>query len=243
MPKFIAATAALSAALLSTTVPVSVSAALNAAGGDLVRGDVAPVSVSVGTNTCGARGSPQTPRGLDTYADMSDSEFVSALGGDWHVLSTINWFMKGWSCFKGHLVVDTQATDNNSSSSCVTANWSFKVPLLGEQSMTDQLCMEPESEGTQRLEGLVLKSLSMPSWLRKLLSEEAREVRVLAVSPRTSQGEIDWIVLFDCANWITPYGELFVMSRTETLPEDQLNHIHEIVKANGVSDFNLLGTC
>eukprot|EP00455_Lapot_gusevi_P027602 TRINITY_DN2929_c0_g1_i1.p1 TRINITY_DN2929_c0_g1~~TRINITY_DN2929_c0_g1_i1.p1 ORF type:complete len:109 (+),score=41.86 TRINITY_DN2929_c0_g1_i1:512-838(+) len=84
---------------------------------------------------------------------------------------------------------------------------------------------------------LTLTSLSIPSWLRPAMGEAARPVRVLGVDVG-----LKWIILFDCANWLTPSGELFVLSRFPVLSDSDLALAHKIVIQNGADDFKMLDT-
>lgn len=158
--------------------------------------------------------------------------------GEWYVLSRINWFEKGWSCFRGNFSLTPPGRDAVQNLTC---SWSFHVPLLGTQHMVDQLSSPGDASPTDVLS---LRSLSMPSWLRKILQEEHRGVRVIDIAPPPIQGsDISWVVLFDCGNLPTPSGELFVLSRTPTLPSHVLAGIRSVVAKNGITDFELLGLC
>mmetsp|Transcript_81299 Transcript_81299/g.161374 ORF Transcript_81299/g.161374 Transcript_81299/m.161374 type:complete len:208 (-) Transcript_81299:104-727(-) len=176
---------------------------------------------------CGGRASPIETLHLREWNLSSGVELLHMLEGHWYVVSSINWFEKGWSCFEG----DFKRVANGSQ---VTCSWSFTVPFVGRQRMTDQLSYP----NATKVDSLSLRSLSMPEWLRKLLDEEQRGVRVIAVSPPPRP--LEWAVLFDCANWVTPTGELFVLSRTPILPDDHLESVRRVVRDNSISDFRIL---
>ena len=145
------------------------------------------------------------------------------------MLSSVNWFERGWKCFEGTF----SKTGRN-----LTCDWQFEVPLLGRERFVDQL-----SYPGGAIDAFSLRSLSMPPWLRRVLQEEDRPVRVLGVSPPVSAPRVAtrWAVLFDCANAVTPDGELFVLSRSPSLQAQVLATIRELVRQNGVRDFKTLG--
>merc|ERR1712061_128592 len=109
---------------------------------------------------CDGQDSPQKALHLDQWNLTNGREFLHLIEGHWHVQSSINWFEKGWQCFEG----DFRRTADGLNLTC---NWSFNVPVLGMQHMTDQLSYPAVTE----VDSLVLQSLSMPSWLKHILQE------------------------------------------------------------------------
>ncbi len=191
--------------------------------------------VSNNATVCDGRKTYAPPSNLALYSEMDDSTYLQTLSGDWHVISTINFFEKSWSCFRGTLRVDN-------STGCIVADWSFRVPLKDTPfAMTDRLCLTPNA----RREKFTLTSISMPDWLRKITAEDNRVVETLEIAkPSGSHSDVvDWVVLFDCGNWLTPSGELFFLSRTENVTPNTMDYVRAAVKRNGVNDFSVLGKC
>jgi hypothetical protein len=173
----------------------------------------------VESTQCRGQTSPQLPQHLSAWNVSSGSQLLDLLEKpSWYVVSTINWFEEGWRCFRGNFSL----TEDGQRLTCA---WQFEVPVLRTKRMVDQLSFSVNAS----LGELSLRSLSMPEWLRKLTQEDHRPVRVLEVSLPPS---LDWAVLFDCGNALTPSGELFILSRQPRLDGATLAELHELVRRN-----------
>ena len=158
------------------------------------------------------------PENLDKYSKNSPKDFLVRLKGKWYIQSSINFFMKGFKCFEADAVLSEGELNK------ITFDWKFKVYGF-DSGMVDELTLE---DG--HIDKFSLKCISMPYFLRKFLDEENREVRVIGISEPNTNGDPDWVILFDCGNWITPYGELFFMTRDKSLNDELKNTINQNIK-------------